>query len=260
MIEESVNTAAVRLAMDTGLGEVVRTARAAGIGSPLSPVPSIALGSFEVTPLELAYAYAAIASRGTRFEPFPLFSVTASDGEILASEKPRRQGAVDPRAAYLAAYAMEGVLERGTAKAARSLGVYFQASGKTGTTDGNRDSWFVGFTPDVVCTVWVGYDSGADTGLSGARGALPIWARFVRALYPFSGPAGMAPPEGIETAGIDPESGLLATSNCPQEIREAYLAGTAPTEPCPLHPATPVVDSVRKGLRGIGEFFRNLFK
>jgi penicillin-binding protein 1B len=260
-IEDSVNTATVRLAMDTGLAEVVKTARAAGIASPLSPVPSMALGSFEVTPVELAYAYATIASRGTRFSPFPLFSVTTSDGEILSAEKARSERTVDPRAAYLAGYAMEGVLERGTAKTARALGVYFPASGKTGTTDRNRDSWFVGFTPDVVCVVWVGYDSGADTGLSGARGALPVWARFVRALYPYSGPADPPPPpEGIATADIDPESGLLATSACPQEVREAYIAGTVPTETCPLHPATPVVDTVRKGLRGLGEFFRNLFK
>jgi penicillin-binding protein 1B len=220
----------------------------------------MALGSFEVTPVELAYAYATIASRGIRYEPFPLYSVTAVDGEIVAAEKPRGERTLDPRAAYLAGYAMEGVLERGTAKTARSLGVYFPASGKTGTTDRNRDSWFVGFTPDVVCVVWVGYDSGADTGLTGARGALPVWARFVRALYPNSGPAALAPPEGIETAGIDPESGFLATSACPQEIPEAYLAGTAPTERCPLHPASAVADSVRKGIRGIGEFFRNLFK
>jgi penicillin-binding protein 1B len=260
MIEESVNTATVRLAMDTGLGEVVKTARAAGVSSPLSPVPSMALGSFEVTPVELAYAYATIASRGTRFQPFPLFSVTTSDGEILSAEKPRRDRTIDPRAAYLAGFAMEGVLERGTAKTARALGVSFPASGKTGTTDRNRDSWFVGFTPDVVCAVWVGYDSGADTGLSGARGAFPVWARFVRALYPYSGPAASPPPpEGIVTAEIDPESGFLATAACPQEMREAYIAETVPTETCPLHPATPV-DAVRKGLRGIGEFFRNLFR
>jgi penicillin-binding protein 1B len=260
VIEESVNTATVRLAMDTGLAEVVKTARAAGVASPLSPVPSMALGSFEVTPLELAYAYATIASRGTRFEPTPLFSVTTADGEVLSAEKGRHGRTVDPRAAYLTGIAMEGVLERGTGKAARSLGVYFPASGKTGTTDRNRDSWFVGFTPDVVCAVWVGYDSGADTGLSGARGALPVWARFLRALYPYSGPAAPAPPpEGIQAAAIDPESGLLATAACPKEIREEYIAGTVPTETCPLHPATPV-DALRKGLRGIGEFFRNLFR
>ena len=260
MIEESVNTATVRLAIDVGLKEVLKTARSAGITSPLSPIPSMALGSFEVTPMELAYAYATIASGGTRFDPFPLYSVTTADGEFLATKEVYRDRAFDPRVAYLAGYAMEGVLERGTAKSAKSLGIYFPASGKTGTTDGNRDSWFVGYTRDVVCAVWVGYDSGADTGLTGARGALHIWARFMRALYPQSGPAQPTPPEGVETALIDPESGYLATTSCPQTLREAYLTGTAPKVTCPLHPANPVVDTLRKGMRRFGDFFRNLFK
>jgi penicillin-binding protein 1B len=259
-IEDSVNTATVRLANEVGLKVVARTARAAGITSPLSPVPSMALGSFEVTPVELAYAYTTIASRGIRFDPFPLFSVTAADGDILTAKKVRWERTIDPRAAYLTGYALEGVLERGTAKSAREMGIYFPASGKTGTTDGNRDSWFVGYTPDVVCAVWVGYDSGADTGLTGARGALRIWARFLRALYPASGPVALAPPEGVETAEIDPESGLLATSACPQVYREAYLAGTAPKDTCPLHPVNPLVDSFRKGIRDIGEYIRSLFK
>jgi len=259
-IEESVNTAAVRLATAVGLKEVARTARAAGITSPLSPVPSMALGSFEVTPVELAYAYATIASRGVRFDPFPLFSVTAADGDVLTSRKVRWERTIDPRAAYLTGYALEGVLERGTAKTAKEMGIYFPASGKTGTTDRNRDSWFVGYTPDVVCVVWVGYDSGADTGLTGARGALRIWARFLRALYPSYGPVAHAPPQGVETAEIDPESGYLATSACPQAFREAYLAGTAPKDPCPLHPVNPLVDSFRKGIRDIGEYIRSLFK
>ena len=259
-IEESVNTATVRLANDIGLQEVLKTARAAGITSPLSPVPSMALGSFEVTPVELAYAYTTIASGGVRFEPFPLFSVTTADGDILTAKKVRRERAFDPRAAYLTGYAMEGVLERGTAKSAKTLGIYFPASGKTGTTDGNRDSWFVGYTPDVVCAVWVGYDSGADTGLTGARGALHIWTRFLRALYPQSGPPALTRPEGVETAVIDPESGYLATALCPQTLQEAYLTGTAPKETCPRHPVSPVVDALRKGMRSVGDFFRNLFK
>jgi penicillin-binding protein 1B len=260
MIEESVNTATVRLANDVGLKEVLNTARAAGITSPLLPVPSMALGSFEVTPVELAYAYTTIASGGIRFDPFPLFSVTTADGDTLTAKKVHREQAFDPRAAYLTGYAMEGVMERGTAQSAKALGIYFPASGKTGTTDGNRDSWFVGYTPDVVCAVWVGYDSGADTGLTGARGALHIWARFLRALYPQSGPLALNQPEGVETALIDPESGYLATSLCPQTLREAYLTGTAPKETCPLHPVNPVVDTLRKGMRSIGDFFRNLFK
>ncbi len=259
-IEDSVNTATVRLANDTGLKNVTQTARAAGITSPLAEVPSMALGSFEVTPVELAYAYATIASGGMRFEPFPLSSVTTADGDVLLTEKIHRERTVDPRAAYLTGYAMQGVLERGTARSAKALGIYFPASGKTGTTDGNRDSWFVGYTPDVVCAVWVGYDSGADTGLTGAQGALHIWARFLRALYPHAGPAAPTRPEGLEIAAIDPASGYLATSSCPQTLPEAYLAGTAPKETCPQHPVNPVVDTLRRGARSLGDFFRNLFK
>ncbi len=259
-LEESVNTATVRLALDVGLPEVLRTARAAGIRSPLFPVPSVALGSFEVTPVELAYAYATIASGGIRYDPLPLFSVTTAGGEILTAAKVRWERALDPRAAYLTGYAMEGVLDRGTAKTAKEMGVYFPASGKTGTTDGNRDSWFVGYTPDVVCAVWVGYDSGADTGVTGAHGALRIWARFLRALYPESGPLTLQPPDGIEFAEIDPDSGFLATTACPQPLREAYLSGTAPAEMCPLHPVNPVVDNFRRGVRSFGDYIRSLFK
>jgi penicillin-binding protein 1B len=260
MIEESVNTATVRLAGDVGLPEVIKTARAAGITSPLLPVASMALGTFEVTPIELAYAYTTIASGGTRFDPFSLFSVTTRDGEILVEKKAHGERALDPRVAYLAGYAMEGVLERGTASSAKSQGIYFPASGKTGTTDGNRDSWFVGYTPDVVCAVWMGYDSGADTGMTGAEGALRIWARFLRALYPQSGPQARTMPEGVELALVDSESGYLATTSCPQTLQEAFLVGTAPKETCPQHPVHPIVDTIRKGTRSIRDFFRNLFK
>ena len=259
-IENSVNTSTVRLARDVGLDVVAETARAAGITSRLPPLPSMSLGSFEVTPVELAYAYATIASRGIRFDPFPLFSVITADGDILVEKGVHWKRTVDPRAAYLAGYALEGTLERGTARSAAAMGVYFPASGKTGTTDDNRDSWFVGFTPDAVCAVWVGYDSGADTGLTGAHGALRIWARFLRSLYPQAGPVALTPPEGVEFAEIDPVSGFLVTSACPQRLREAYLSGTAPKEPCPLHPMNPVTDTFRKGIRNLGEYIRNLFK
>jgi penicillin-binding protein 1B len=259
-IENSVNTATVRLASDVGFDEVVRTARAAGIRSRLPALPSMPLGSFEVTPVELAYAYATIASRGIRFDPFPLFSITEADGAILAEKRVHWERTIDPRAAYLATYAMEGTIERGTGRAARALGIRFPAAGKTGTTNDNRDSWFVGFTPDVVCAVWVGYDSGADTGLTGARGALRIWSRFMRSVYPEAGPVAWSPPEGVEFAEIDPESGFLVTNACPRKIREAYLTGTAPKETCPLHPVNVVVDTFRKGFRNLGDYFRNLFK
>ena len=260
IIEDSVNTATVRLAYDVGFQEVLNTARAAGITSPLLPVPSIALGSFEVTPLELAYAFATLASGGIRFERYPLYAVNTVSEDPLIVRTVQQQQVFDLRATYLAGYAMEGVLTRGTAKESKTLGINFPAAGKTGTTNSNRDSWFVGYTPDVVCVVWVGYDSGADTGLTGAKGALRIWTRFMRTLYARSAPSAVIVPQGIETALIDPESGLVATNECPQKLREAYLSGTAPKETCPLHPENAVGKTIRNGIQGVREFFRNLFK
>ncbi|MGB5217391.1 MAG: transglycosylase domain-containing protein [Smithella sp.] len=235
LIEDSVNTATVRLAHEVGFDEVLKTARLAGIKSPLAAVPSLALGSFEVSPMEMAYAYATIASGGIHYERFPLFSVTTAGGEKILEKTVKSQKAFDPRIAYLAGYAMEGVLLRGTAAEAKALHINFPVSGKTGTTNGNRDSWFVCFTPDVVCAVWVGYDSGADTGLTGAQGALRISAQFLRGFYSQAGPTAKAVPQGIETALIDIKSGYLAKSSCPKTIREAYLKGTAPEKYCPDH-------------------------
>ncbi|OGP76218.1 MAG: hypothetical protein A2Z13_05630 [Deltaproteobacteria bacterium RBG_16_64_85] len=260
MIEDSVNTAAVRLAMQVGLPEVVSAARDAGVASRLSPVPSLALGSFEVTPVELAYAYATFASGGRRHKPFPLEAIVGPGGETVYAEKAGVEQAVDPRAAWLVTSALEGAVERGTGRAARASGIGFPVAGKTGTTDNYRDSWFAGYTPEVACVVWVGKDSGKETGLSGAAGALRIWTRFMKALYPASGPRALAVPQGVVSAVIDPASGYLATTACPEPFTEAFIEGTAPKETCPLHPVHPLVDTFRKGLRGIGDFFRNLFK
>jgi len=251
MIEDSVNTATTRLAHDIGYEKVLHAARSAGITSPLRAVPSLALGSFEVRPMELAYAYATIASGGVRYERFPLRRVARANGDPLLVFQLKRKQVFDPRVAYLTAYAMEGVLERGTAGEAKSLGIYFPASGKTGTTNGNKDSWFAGFTPDIVCVVWVGYDSGADTGLTGAEGALRIWSRFMRAFYSRSGPLPAPVPEGMEAAVIDIDTGYLATNKCPRKFREFYLKGTAPRKTCPAHPARQVQEdkSVKRGAR-----------
>jgi penicillin-binding protein 1B len=258
-IEDSVNTATVRLANDVGLQEVLNTARMAGINSRLLPVPSMALGSLEVTPVELAYAYTTIASGGMRFDPLPFYAVIAPDGSAIIERSVKRIQVFDPRVAYLAGHALEGVVARGTAREAKSLKIGFPVSGKTGTTNKNRDSWFVCFTPDIVLAVWVGYDSGADTGLTGATGALRISAMFLRALYAHSGPSAFTIPEGIETALIDPDSGFLATEACPQTFQESYLTGTAPRKTCPNHSVNPVMDAVREKMLDVGGFFRKLF-
>jgi len=260
MVEESVNTAAVRLASDVGLPDVIAAARGAGVTSPIRPVPSLALGSFEVTPVELAYAYATIASGGNRFRPFSLRAVTDSEGNLLREEVPMREEAVDPRAAYLVTYALEGVLDRGTGHAARLAGIDFPAAGKTGTTDAYRDSWFVGYTPDLVCVVWVGRDSGDPTGLTGSSGALRIWTRFMKSVYPAGGRYDFATPPGITIAEIDPESGFLATYACPVSFPEAFPDDLVPSQTCPLHPSHPIVETVRKGWRGLVDFFNDLFR
>lgn len=260
-IEHSVNTATTRLASEVGFQDVLKAARLAGINSPLSPVPSMVLGSFEVSPMELAYAYTTMASGGIRYERFPLFSVAAANGDEIITRIVKRDKAFDPRVAYLASYALEGVLVRGTASEARSLlNINFPASGKTGTTNGNKDSWFVGYTQDIVCAVWVGYDGGADTGLTGADGALHIWARFMRAVYSQSGPLAVIPPKGIETALIDPKTGYLATKSCPKTLTEAYLTGTAPKKTCPDHPVNPVADKIRKKMQDAGKTLNKLFR
>jgi penicillin-binding protein 1B len=260
MVEESVNTATVRLAFDVGLPDVIEAARGAGVTSPIRPVPSLALGSFEVTPVELAYAYATIASGGIRFQPFTLRAVTDSEGNLLREEAPMREEAVDPRAAYLVTYALEGVLDRGTGHAARLAGIDFPAAGKTGTTDAYRDSWFVGYTPDLVCVVWVGRDSGDPTGLTGSSGALRIWTRFMKSVYPAGGRYDFATPPGITIAEIDPESGFLATYACPESFPEAFPDDLVPSQTCPLHPSHPIVETVRKGWHGLVDFFHNLFR
>jgi penicillin-binding protein 1B len=260
MIEESVNTAAVRLALDVGLPEVIAAARAAGIESPVSPVPSLSLGSFEVTPIELAYGYATIASGGTRFRPFTFRAVTDDKGDPLRVENPVREQTVDPRAAYLVTYALEGVLDRGTGTSVRLAGINFPAAGKTGTTDAYRDSWFAGYTPDLVCVVWVGRDSGRSTGLTGSSGALRIWTKFMKSVHPAGGRYSFRAPPGVTIVEIDPESGFLTTSACPESFPEAFPEDLVPKETCPLHPSHPIVDTVRKGWRGLRNFFKSLFR
>ncbi|MDD3249031.1 MAG: hypothetical protein PHF23_01465 [Smithellaceae bacterium] len=116
----------------------------------------------------------------------------------------------------------------------------------------------MGYTPDIICAVWVGYDSGADTGLTGATGALRIFARFMRAFYSFSGPPAVAVPDGIERVPIDPESVYLATPLCPRTFPEVYLRSTAPRKTCPDHPVHPVMDALRNKMREAGAFLRGL--
>ncbi len=235
-LEQSLNVPTARLALHVGLEPVVETARRLGITGRLSPVPALALGAFEVSPLELATVYATLANGGRRPEPHFLTAVLDPAGEPLAG-RPVGGGepAISPATAYLVTSLMRGVVESGTAAAAARMGITDPLAGKTGTSNDRRDSWFAGISPERATLVWVGYDDNSPTRLSGARAALPVWARFTHAVRPAGGYARFPLPAGVTTALVDPLSGGLATDLCPRLLTEAYLAGTEPDRLCYLH-------------------------
>ena len=227
-LEDSLNVPFARLGMEVGLVHVAETARRAGVTSPLRPIPSLSLGAFEMTPVEVASAYAVLASGGVRHDLRTTLAVVEPGGRARRGDPFGERRAFRETDTYLVTAALEGAVDRGTGRTLRQLGVRGPIAGKTGTTNDFRDAWFVGYTPDLVVAVWVGFDDGARVGLTGARAALPIFARFVKeALAPES----LRPfvvPEGLVTASVHPSSGLLGSERCPGSD-EIFVRGTAPT-------------------------------
>src|SRR6266545_3544884 len=235
-LEQSLNIPTVRLALQVGLPQVIETARDFGIQEELEPVPSLALGAFEVTPLEMTRIYATLADGGARPALHGLAAVSDRFGEPVLGddlEAPRR--VLPPQTAWLVTSILQGVVDRGTGAGVRRLGIRDPLAGKTGTTNDRRDSWFAGYSPDRVTVVWVGYDDNSETHLSGSRAALPIWSRFVAAVRPSRGFLPFVPPPGIVEATVDPLTGELATPFCPYRVTEQFAEWQAPSEPCHLH-------------------------
>ncbi len=231
-LEQSYNIATSKLAIDVGLEKIVEKAHDAGIGSTLQPYPSLALGAYEVTPLELARAYTIFANQGTRSEPIAVTSVVTREGVVLERKSFKMKRVISSDIAYLMNSLMRGVLDRGTAASVRALGFTGLGAGKTGTTSDYKDSWFVGFTPDLLGLAWVGYDDGTPTGLSGANGALPIWAEFFSEMNPAGASKVDFPAtENILLVKIS-KSGKLYKEECGDFIEEAFLRGTEPREYC----------------------------
>ena len=199
-------------------------------------MPALVLGGVEVTVYDVAQAFATIANLGFRTTTSAIRAALDGDGNPIARGSLGASQAVSPRVAYLVTNLMQGVFDRGTAKAARTAGIQFPAAGKTGTTNEGRDAWFVGFTPDLLVIVWVGFDRKDVLGLSGAQAALPIWIEFMKAATAGQPGTPFLVPPGIQTVTIDPASGALATSRCPERFDESFFDGESPTEPCPLHP------------------------
>jgi penicillin-binding protein 1B len=227
-LEGSINTATVRLAQAVGLPAVIDTARALGVEGDLKPVPALALGVFEITPLQLARAYLPLANGGLAPAGGVVDTLTDDAGAALWSASRESRPVIGAPEAYVVTSLLEGVINAGTGAAARSLGVPGAVAGKTGTTNEGRDAWFVGYSRNLLALVWIGFDDGTPAGLSGAEGALPIWSEFMRQaldVYP-AGP--FAEPTGITHAKIDLTNGRTATAYCPLVATEVFLAGTEP--------------------------------
>ncbi len=234
----SMNVATVKVAEMVGYDKVANLwSKKLGIGAPIQPYPAVALGSFEATPFEMATAYNVIANRGLKVEPVTLLQVTDEKGRVIEQPRPPiPEQVVHEESAFLITDMLRSVIEEGTAASARGLGFTAPAAGKTGTTNDYRDAWFAGFTPDLLCVVWVGFDDNTPVGLSGTKAALPIWVDFMKAALGGDKPTPFPPPpEGIVFVDIDRDTGLLATPACPRVRSEAFIAGTEPREPCAAH-------------------------
>ncbi|HEY6332739.1 MAG TPA: penicillin-binding transpeptidase domain-containing protein, partial [Blastocatellia bacterium] len=230
----SLNVVTVRIAEKVGYSKVARMAETLGLPRPM-PYPALALGTAEATPLEVARAYTAFDNAGILTSPRPLTKITDSQGVEVIDDKPQSRQVIRPTISWLMTNMMQDVLNRGTAARARAMGFTATAAGKTGTS---RDGWFAGYTPNLVCVVWVGFDDNSELGLEGAKSALPIWASFMKqalVLRPDLGGDGFPEPDGITSVEIDPASGMLATDSCPTKRAEYFIDGTQPTEPCTLH-------------------------
>ncbi len=230
-IERSLNVPFARLGMDIGPERVVKTARRLGIEGPLNAFPSIALGSSEVTPLELTRAFGVLAADGTRAETRTMLGALDANGEMLWHDQREGKRVYDAAETYLVTSALLGAVERGTGRSLRQYGFRGEVAAKSGTTNGFRDAWFVGYTPNIAVGVWVGFDNGRSVGLSGSRAALPIFARFLVGAVGSDRSGDFSPPFGIEVVEVDPETGLRAGPGCRGEP-EVFIRGTAPEESC----------------------------
>jgi penicillin-binding protein 1B len=234
-LELSINIPTVRTALAAGLPTVLATARAAGVGSELRPYPSVALGAFEVSPLEIASAYSVFANGGVRVEPIAIVGVVTSDGRVLERKETPLAPVLPADAVFLVDSLMRGAVDRGTASAARSGGIKGVLAGKTGTTNDYRDCWFIGFSPRFLAAVWVGYDDNRPVRLTGTQAAVPIFADFSRSLPAQYFTETFPVPSDIVTAEIDPDTGYLASPECPRRMTEVFIAQTQPTVSCPIH-------------------------
>jgi penicillin-binding protein 1B len=246
-LAHSLNNATVKVAEMIGYDKVAALARSAGIAS-VKPTPAMALGSYDATPLEMAAAYTVFSNGGERVTPIMVKSVRDPNGDVVDNYQPQKTQVLDPRVAFVITKMMEGVMNNGTAAGARSRGFTAPAAGKTGTS---HDGWFAGFTSNLLCVVWVGYDDYSDIKLSGSAIALPIWTEFMKRavnLPEYSDTTPFTPPQGVVELTLDKATNNIATPACPDDYSTAFIDGTQPTQTCDHNVASEH-----------GNFFQRLF-
>jgi penicillin-binding protein 1B len=233
-LEHSRNVVAVKVAEQTGYDRVAALWNRLGVGTPAKPYPAMALGVFEESPIDMATAYTLFMNKGS---VRPLTAVA----RLVEGGKPKALPAVVTRpvaredTTFLVTNMMRGVMDEGTGAGARAAGFTYNAAGKSGTTDQLHDAWFIGFTPEILTVVWVGFDDNEALGLSGSQAALPIWTAFMKKAMAGQRNEAFEVPSGITFADVDHDNGKIATPRCPRVVHEAFLSGTEPHELCDIH-------------------------
>jgi penicillin-binding protein 1A len=238
-LAKSINLVAIKLLQRVSPAQVIYYAQRMGIHTPLEPVPSLAIGTSEVKLIELTSAYGALANLGIRHEPILIRQILDRDGNIIEDNAPFEEEVLSAPTAYVVTNMLQSVMDDpgGTGRGARLNGFVRPAAGKTGTTDEYTDAWFIGFTPQLVAGVWVGFSEGKipiGKNQTGGRVALPIWTDFMLGVHRDLPVEDFTVPPGVIFRTICEETKLLATPNCPLTRREVFIEGTEPIEKCPL--------------------------
>ncbi len=255
-LARSVNIATVDLAMKTGLDDIVKTASTFHFSTPVKPYPSIALGALEVIPLELARAYCAFAADGFLPVPLSLKDVCDKDSKVLNRRHMEVEQVISPAKAFIMNSLLSSVVKEGTASSLEDLGITQPVAGKTGTTNNHRDAWFVGYTPDILAMVWIGFDDGTPLNGTGASAALPIWADLMKNIPQYVSGGWFRRPKGVVDRIVCSESGQLAIpGSCPEPVKEIFLDRLAPNDPCPIHKPR---NFFEKLFEGVKDFVNNL--
>jgi penicillin-binding protein 1B len=253
-LARSVNRATVDLAMKVGMENVVRTAQQFDFSTPLAPYPSLALGAVDVAPIELARAYCVFPADGLLPNPIGLRDVYDEHRQPLERRHIRARRIVTPARSFLMTSLLRSAVLQGTARGLAGWGVQFPVAGKTGTTNNSRDAWFVGYTPDILILVWVGYDSGASIHASGAGAALPIWAELARAIPHQITGSDFAVPPGVEERIVCSRDGFPDSGgDCRETMSEWFLSDNVPEDSVLGSPADFTFERLMRQFKGTSD-------